>query len=542
MSSDEGRDSDESESGQAPKKRPRHNEAPSIQDSRDVDEAVDLCDTDWDEDDWRAVRNAAKKLRRAEEKLTKRQAKSPIKAGQGTSVQQEPQPLINDAPPIDVFNLPLLAGISKAQTSGPAPTSSAQLAVDRLQLRQASAVCSKDLDKTAQCREARTGPGINLLPSLVPGALFNAPRSTDDSPNDPRAQSSLSLSHGHRPEGIQPACDTQAQECASASKARLPLSRSTGASFALQSLQVSTPEIPSEPFQIKYYQTTQNRTRSLQSRPLDTTGSNSGQLYYAVRSGKAPDVYHQWYGKGQAQDQVRDFKSAVYDLFDDDMHASWFVNHKSANCKDWCCNGAVHHPVHHAPARVELNDEQKYVIKVVESGRNVFYTGSAGSGKSTVLHSIVKNRIDAGKRVEKLAPTGLAALNIGGQTYFKFAGWNADSRKRSIHVLEAMARRKKPWRAFNEVDVIVTDEHSMIDAHQTERLDRSLRAARQRPVCKCTTAKHLVSCNVLEWEERGYGNKNARSIHDPNLPFGGVQFIVTGMLTETPALLTDDKR
>ncbi|MDX9980909.1 MAG: AAA family ATPase, partial [Lentisphaeria bacterium] len=53
------------------------------------------------------------------------------------------------------------------------------------------------------------------------------------------------------------------------------------------------------------------------------------------------------------------------------------------------------------------------------SGRNVFLTGKAGTGKSTVLHRF---REQAGRNVVFLAPTGLAALNIGGMTIHRFLG------------------------------------------------------------------------------------------------------------------------
>lgn len=50
------------------------------------------------------------------------------------------------------------------------------------------------------------------------------------------------------------------------------------------------------------------------------------------------------------------------------------------------------------------------------AGHNVFYTGSAGCGKSTVLKTFVPLIREQGKTVKIVAPTGKAALDINGST------------------------------------------------------------------------------------------------------------------------------
>ncbi|KAI4178701.1 MAG: hypothetical protein L6R41_008263, partial [Letrouitia leprolyta] len=59
-----------------------------------------------------------------------------------------------------------------------------------------------------------------------------------------------------------------------------------------------------------------------------------------------------------------------------------------------------------------LCKEQADLVSLILSGRNTFYTGSAGCGKSTVLRAFVKELQNAGKIVQIVAPTGRAALDV----------------------------------------------------------------------------------------------------------------------------------
>ena len=73
---------------------------------------------------------------------------------------------------------------------------------------------------------------------------------------------------------------------------------------------------------------------------------------------------------------------------------------------------------------ISLNIEQLKILKSCLSGANVFFTGGAGTGKSTLLHKIICDlsaKHGAGS-VYVTATTGLAACNIGGTTIHQFAG------------------------------------------------------------------------------------------------------------------------
>ncbi|KAI6113072.1 PIF1-like helicase-domain-containing protein [Pisolithus sp. B1] len=76
--------------------------------------------------------------------------------------------------------------------------------------------------------------------------------------------------------------------------------------------------------------------------------------------------------------------------------------------------------------KVVLSQEQTQILQLVEEGKSLFYTGSAGTGKSVLLREIIKS---LRKRYNKspdaiaiTASTGIAACNIGGVTIHSFAG------------------------------------------------------------------------------------------------------------------------
>ena len=70
----------------------------------------------------------------------------------------------------------------------------------------------------------------------------------------------------------------------------------------------------------------------------------------------------------------------------------------------------------------DLCEEQAQIVKLALSGQNVFFTGGAGTGKSFVLRRLVRELRARGRRVEVVTPTGISAINVGGITYFTFAG------------------------------------------------------------------------------------------------------------------------
>lgn len=127
-----------------------------------------------------------------------------------------------------------------------------------------------------------------------------------------------------------------------------------------------------------------------------------------------------------------------------------------------------------------LCDEQLELVQLVLSGVNIFYTGGAGTGKSTVLRAVVKALQERRRHVHVVTPTGISALNVGGSTYFTYAGWNPGVMKKSITDIETMAMSKERRFRIRSTDVLIIDEISMLESNQFRRLDRACRAAHRR--------------------------------------------------------------
>jgi hypothetical protein len=125
-----------------------------------------------------------------------------------------------------------------------------------------------------------------------------------------------------------------------------------------------------------------------------------------------------------------------------------------------------------------LCPEQAELVDLILSRRNVFYTGSAGCGKSTVLKAFVKRFQERGMRVNIIAPTGRAALDINGSTTWTYAGWTPDSHKKPLKDLKIAAHGKFVRMRLNETDVLVIDEISMVENLHFERLNAVMKEAR----------------------------------------------------------------
>ncbi|KAJ3547443.1 hypothetical protein NM208_g1505 [Fusarium decemcellulare] len=146
-----------------------------------------------------------------------------------------------------------------------------------------------------------------------------------------------------------------------------------------------------------------------------------------------------------------------------------------------------------------------HLLSLIASGRNVFYTGSAGCGKSTVLKAAVKMLRDGmGKRVHILAPTGRAALQVDGMSTWSYMGWTPDYHKKPLAELIEAGFRKYVRQRWRQTDVLIIDEISMVENQHLERINASLKA-------------------VKSWHDR----ENAPA-------FGGVQLIVTGDFCQLP--------
>ena len=128
-----------------------------------------------------------------------------------------------------------------------------------------------------------------------------------------------------------------------------------------------------------------------------------------------------------------------------------------------------------APSTDTLNPEQKAALELAMSGKNVFLTGRPGTGKShtaRVMIAELEKRFPGSVMV--VAPTGVAALNLGGQTMHAKPGPGVPHG--TMETFGKVMRSKANTKVWKNVKVLVLDEVSMADA---EFLDWYLEYARR---------------------------------------------------------------
>ena len=108
---------------------------------------------------------------------------------------------------------------------------------------------------------------------------------------------------------------------------------------------------------------------------------------------------------------------------------------------------------------IELNEDQEFVVAKVKQGKNVIITGSAGTGKSFLVKYLCKEFDEGGKIFRIVAPTGVAAVNVGGQTIHRFLGIRPEIKTLADYMKMCMKRSKVPWASLK---AIIVDEVSMI--------------------------------------------------------------------------------
>ena len=141
--------------------------------------------------------------------------------------------------------------------------------------------------------------------------------------------------------------------------------------------------------------------------------------------------------------------------------------------------------------------EQQNAYRMIANTNNSFFlTGKAGTGKSTFLRRICE---EVKKRFVVLAPTGVAAVNVGGQTIHSFFGLSFGVQGPNNYGQINEARIK----LLRKIDTIIIDEISMVRCDIVDVIDRMLRRYRNN-----------------------------------SYPFGGVQLVFVGDLFQLPPVIT----
>jgi hypothetical protein len=168
---------------------------------------------------------------------------------------------------------------------------------------------------------------------------------------------------------------------------------------------------------------------------------------------------------------------------------------------------------------IDINDidtsspEFQDALQIINySRRSLFLTGKAGTGKSTFLHYVCNT---TKKKYVILAPTGIAAINVGGSTlhsFFKlpfFPLLPNDSRFSEKNIKGTLKYGKARTRMLREVELIIIDEISMVRVDIIDFIDKVLRIY------------------TRNWNE----------------PFGGKQLLLVGDVYQLePVIKEDDRR
>lgn len=157
-------------------------------------------------------------------------------------------------------------------------------------------------------------------------------------------------------------------------------------------------------------------------------------------------------------------------------------------------------PLEIFPDGLEQDADFMKVFRYLEKSKeHIFVTGKAGTGKSTLLRYF---QLKTKKKVVVLAPTGIAAINVQGQTIHSFFNLpHTLIQKKDIRRL-----RQEKRKIIEKIDTLIIDEVSMLRADILDGIDHALRVNREE----------------LE------------------VPFGGVQLVFFGDLFQLPPIVDDE--
>lgn len=154
-------------------------------------------------------------------------------------------------------------------------------------------------------------------------------------------------------------------------------------------------------------------------------------------------------------------------------------------------------------ADICLSKEQRSVLDLVlQDKKSVFFTGSAGTGKSVLMRAIIKDLralyLREPDRVAVTASTGLAACHIGGVTLHSFGGIGL-GKEPVAELVKKIKRNQKAKNRWMRTKVLIIDEISMVDGELFDKLEGI-----------------------------------ARIVRNSGRPFGGIQLVITGDFFQLP--------
>lgn len=154
---------------------------------------------------------------------------------------------------------------------------------------------------------------------------------------------------------------------------------------------------------------------------------------------------------------------------------------------------------------IEITDEFEAALGALDAGENLLLTGRAGTGKSTLLRHFIERGNEQNLLVT--APTGVAALNIGGLTIHKAFGFWPGLYPDDLGLDGPYHPSARTTAVLKAMDILVVDEVSMVRADLFDMMDLAL-----------------------------------KRIRESDKPYGGVQLVLVGDLLQLPPVLPDYER
>ena len=150
--------------------------------------------------------------------------------------------------------------------------------------------------------------------------------------------------------------------------------------------------------------------------------------------------------------------------------------------------------------------KQSIALTLLQSGHNVFITGSAGTGKTYLLRQYIHYLHERKVYPTIVAPTGIAASHLKGQTIHSFFGLGIQEGVVENIYIEKLLGKNYLKSRFKKLNILIIDEISMVSPELFASMDKILRAFKDSP-------------------------------H----PFGGVQVVISGDFFQLPPVSREPK-